>query len=454
MPVPVDTKLAERLIGQLNADTEPQNGRVGRVRRYLAGDHDMPYMPHGAKAEYRMMAERSITNWLPLVPETFAKGLFVDGYRSKGASSDSLAWAHWQANRMDARQGIAHRGALDHGASYVLVLPGKPSPVIRPMSPTRSLAWYLDDDDEFPEIGLRYRGRTAGDALLWEIFDNANVYTVAQSKDGGTYISAVDSHDLGVTPFVRFLDRLDGEAVGVVSPLIRLQDRINDIVFSTMMALQYASHRQRWATGLAIPTDEEGNAVEPLKAAVDRLWVSEDPETRFGDFAQTEVSGHISLYGETVKTLAARAQISPNIMTGDLVNLSAEALAQLESSTDRKRSELETLFGESWESTLRLACRAAGDVKGASDTSSQVRWRDTEARSLAQTVDALGKMAQMLQVPVPALWERIPGVTSQDIDRWVALRDGEDILGQVSREIARQTDASTAAAQVMNPAAA
>lgn len=136
------------------------------------------------------------------------------------------------------------------------------------------------------------------------------------------------------------------------------------------------------------------------------------------------------------------------------MNLSAEALAQLESSTDRKRSELETLFGESWESTLRLACRAAGDVKGASDTSSQVRWRDTEARSLAQTVDALGKMAQMLQVPVPALWERIPGVTSQDIDRWVALRDGEDILGQVSREIARQTDASTAAAQVMNPAAA
>ena len=52
------------------------------------------------------------------------------------------------------------------------------------------------------------------------------------------------------------------------------------------------------------------------------------------------------------------------------------------------------------------------------DPASQVRWRDTESRALAATVDALGKMASQLDIPVQELWERIPGVTQQDIERW------------------------------------
>src|SRR5690606_40336580 len=104
-------------------------------------------------------------------------------------------------------------------------------------------------------------------------------------------------------------------------------------VFSLMVALQYASFRQRWATGLAIPVDEQetlpdgkpnpnfGKPIEPYQAAVDRLWISDDPNTKFGDFAQTEVSGHLRTYESTVRTLAAVAQVSPLVLLGDLVNL-------------------------------------------------------------------------------------------------------------------------------------
>lgn len=434
----VSVALAKRLIEQLDSDNEPLNGRLGRVRRYLKGDHDLPYMPRGAKAEYKQLAERSRTNWLPLIGDTFVKGLFVDGYREPKAPENSKPWAHWQANRLDARQTIAHRGALDHGASYVLVLPGKPSPVIRPLAPSRSLAWYRDDDDEFPEVAIRYRGQTSDETRLWEAYDREGVYTFARPKDGDLIASKDEEHGLGVTPIVRFRDRLDTDADGLIRPLITLQDRINEIVFSTMIALQYASFRQRWATGLSIPTDDAGAPVEPFKAAVDRLWVSDDPEARFGDFAQTEISGHLNLYTGTVRTLAAHAQISPNILTGDLVNLSAEALAQLESSTQRKKAEFETLFGESWESSFRLASVASRDLKSANDTDSQVRWRDTEAMALNTTVDALGKLNAMLQVPVEALWERVPGVTQTDIDYWKALRDEGDVINTLVSEINRQ----------------
>lgn len=444
----VDPSLVERLDSSLETDLQ-RDGRLGKVKRYLDGDHDLPYMPRGHKREFEHLARRSITNWTPLLSDTFAKGLFVDGYRPEKKTDNASAWRYWQDNGLDARQSIAHRGALDYGTSYALVLPGKKgtdnSPFLRPLSPLKTAAWYRDEDDEYPELALRRRGTTVNGTRLVDVLDAQTVYTYALPKDSSrwTQITA-DDHGLGVTPFVRFRDRLAGEACGIIRPALTLQDRVNEIVFSTMIALQYASFRQRWATGLAIPEDEDGNPVEPFEAAVNRLWVAEDSEARFGDFAQTELTGHMSMYDSAVKTLAAVSQISPNVLTGDLVNLSAEALAQLQDTTQRKTAEYETLFGESWEQAFRLASLAAGDKEGATDTKASVRWRDTEARSLAQTVDALGKIATMLEVPVEALWDRIPGVDDQEIERWKALKV-VDPLDKLTAEIARQTAAVTPA---------
>jgi hypothetical protein len=448
----VDVALAEKLLGYLDEDLKP-NGRLGKVKRYLAGDHDLPYMPKKAKKEFEHLARRAITNWTPLIPDTFSKGLFCDGYRPAKAVDNSPAWSFWQANGLDARQTIAHRGALEYGASYVLVLPGaapRRVPVIKPLSPLRSLAWYDDPDDLWPRYGLRLKGNTVEGSTIFEVYDAADVSTFAKMEDGKVVRSKVEAHGLGVTPFVRFRDRFDDEAVGVVRPILTLQDRINEVVFALLIALQYASFRQRWATGLVIPTDDDpdsptfGEPVESFQAAVDRLWVTDSSEARFGDFAQTEISGHLGLYEVSVKTLAGIAQISPNVLTGDLVNLSAEALAQLQDTTQRKLGEFETLMGESWEQVFRLAAYAAGDFAGAEDTSAQVRWRDTEARSLAQTVDALGKLAQMLEVPVEALWEQVPGITQEDVAYWKALRSASDpiaaVLGETERQSAPNAD--------------
>jgi hypothetical protein len=47
----------------------------------------------------------------------------------------------------------------------------------------------------------------------------------------------------------------------------------------------------------------------------------------------------------------------------------------------------------------------------------QVRWRDTESRSFAQTAQALSVVATGLHVPVEMLWERLPGWTDADSAR-------------------------------------
>lgn len=455
----IDPKLAGQLDDELERDLEPKEGRLGKVKRYLDGDHDTPYMPKGAQGEYKHLGERAITNLTPLVSNTYSQDLHVDGYRPAKSADNAEAWDFWQANGLDARQSVAHRGALDYGTSYALVLPGtvgtKRVPYFRPLSPLRSAAWYVDDDDEYPEIALRRKGSTIDGTRLIEVFDRKSVYTFAKPKrdehsstPAEWILSRTDDHDLGVTPFVRFRNRLDAEATGIIRPIINLQDRVNEVVFSTLIALQYASFRQRWATGLAIPVDEDDNPVEPFKAAVDRLWVSEDSEARFGDFAQTELSGHLSAYDSTVKTLAVVSQISPGLFSGDLVNVSAEALASMKDGTQRQLGSYETLFGESWESGFQLSSRAAG--LRAADASAQVRWRRSDAQAFESTVNALGVLASTLSVPVEALWEKIPGVNDTDILYWKSIRQ-EDPLTALTAEITRQT--KTADAQLPTPAA-
>ena len=456
-------RLANDLIDKHNSRLMP-DALIGKIQRYLRGDHDLPYMPKGAKVEYKRLAEKSITNWLPLIPDTFAKGLFVDGYRPANTNENSPAWEYWQANGMDARQVVAHRGALEYGTSYVLVLPGKPYPVIRPIPATKCLGFYEDDDADWPEYGIIDRGRAMDGSRLYDLLDKEAVYRIVKpSGSADTTVSSVEYHRLGVTPLVRFRDRLDGDAVGVVAPLIRIQDRINEIVFTLMIALQYGAFRQRWAAGLVIPVDEEetlpdgspnpnyGRPIEPFKAAVDRLWVTDNPDAKFGEFGQTDVRGHLDSYTSTVKTLASVSQISPMVLMGDLVNLSAEALAAATDTTQRKINEYETLFGESWEQVFRLASLAAGDMRGASDISAQVRWRDTEARSLAQTVDALGKMAQMLMIPVEELWSRIPGVTEQDVQRWREAARSADGLAALAEALTRQSQPTLDLTQETEP---
>lgn len=447
---------ADAMISALDSSLA-EDGFLGKIRRYLKGDHDLPYMPKGAKAEFREIAERSITNWLPLVADTFSKGLFVDGYRAAKKSDNAAAWSYWQANGLDARQSIAHRGALEYGAGYVLVLPGavKEKPVIRPLNPTRVWALYEDDDAEFPEYALISKGKGVdGKTRIYEFLTDTHVYTLTRNpeKSDALSIKAVEKHGLGVVPIVRFRDRLDGENVGIIHPLFQIQNRINEAVFALMIALQYASFRQRWATGLAIPTkpvlDADGNEtgeyepVDTFEAAVNRLWVSDSSDAKFGDFAQTEVSGHLRTYEDTVRTLAAIAQTPPHVLLGDLVNLSAEALAAAESSTQRKIEEYETIFGESWELVFRLAARAAGKPDSASDED-EVRWRDSETRSFAAQVDALGKIAQMLGVPVTELWERIPGVTDGDVRRWKAAAQSGDGMAMLAAALDRQRAPAT-----------
>jgi hypothetical protein len=426
---------------------ESEQPRLQRIADYMAGKHASVYVPAGARAEYRWLIDRAKVKILPLVVTVVSQNMYVDGYRPKGSDSNAAPWEVWQANRLDARQHGVHRAALTYGASYVVVMPGKPVPVITPFSPRRLTALYADPvNDEWPLYAIedRIENTAKGKRRVVRIYDDQARYTLSGKADG-TGLSldegGVMRHNLGVCPVVRFVntDDLDGDGViGEIEPLIDAQDQLNMTTFNLLMAQQYAAFRQRWVTGMAPPQDDNGNPIEPFRSKVDGLFVAEDADTKFGEFAQTDLKGYLDSREATIRHISTLSQVPPYHLLGQMVNLSAEALAAARDGLDRKIDERESLFGEGWEQTLRLAGLAAGDSTAWEDTAAQVVWRDTSARSLAQTVDALGKLVTMLGVPPQELWEKIPGVTQTDVARWKTTAEQGDAMGRLNGIIEKQ----------------
>lgn len=450
-PLPEDK--AVDVASKLLAMREEEQRRLQKIAAYMRGDQASVYVPRGARQEYRWLIRRAKVNMLPLVVTATAQALFVDGYRPEKTDENAKAWKHWQANRMDGRQHGLHRAALKYGVAYTLVLPGtladQKMPVITPKSPRRMTAFYADPiDDEWPMFAIEETilniapGKQQRQVLL---LDDDYRYTLVGDAKRGAKLTLKDGgleeHGLGVCPVVRYRDGddLDGDECvrGEVEPLFDVQDQLNSTTFGRMMAETYAAFRQRWATGM-VPEDESGNPKAPFQAMVDKLWIANDPDTKFGEFSATDLAGYLNSAEATIKNIATMSQTPPHNLLGAMINLSAEALNAARDGLNSKIAERKSVFGEAHEQTLRLAAHAAGDDAGWNDVSAQVVWRDTEARSLAQTVDALGKLVQMLGVPPEVLWEKIPGITQTDVERWRTAAKEGDAMNQLNGIIGKQ----------------
>lgn len=426
MPLTADRALEQ--VGILKAFHDTERTRLDEVRRYWKGRQGLPaVIPSSAPVEVRTMARLARVNVCSIVVDTLAQSTFVDGFRSKRDADDLDVWGIWQANRMDARQGGIHRATYAYGTGYAVVLPGSPLPVIRGASP-RSMTVMYGEDPDWPLWGLERLGRG-----LWRLYDDEAIYHIADRRGGGDF-EFVDTrlHNLGVTPIIRYLDEDDLDADddvepdrrghrnddmpmrGQVAPLVPLQDQIDLTTFGLLVAQHYSAFRQRWILGWVAESEKE-----LLKASASHIWTFDEDagEMKIGEFEQTNLDGYIQSREASLRHAASLSQTPVHELIGELVNLSAEALAAAEKGHERKVDERKTLLGEAHEQTLRLAARIANiDVPD----DAQVVWRDTSARAFGATIDGLGKLAQMLGIPPQELWERVPGATRQDVERWKA----------------------------------
>ncbi|MFF3006345.1 phage portal protein [Kitasatospora sp. NPDC057940] len=454
--------LAQQLLAVLHRD----GARLRRIDDYLHGRHDDPYMPPQADDEYRLLARRAVSNWMPLLVATPAQGLFVDGFRPGAtgqglpaeADSTTVEWAHWQRSRLDARQAAVYRGALTYGHAFTLTERDRAGQVrTKGLSALRTAALYEDAaNDDVPYAAATVTawpsGESIGRARLWDARNEYSVTFRSLEDKKGITVSDARRHGASECPVTRFAATVDleGRTVGVIEPMIALQDRINQTVFDLLLSQTFGSSKVRTVTGMAPPIQrdpETGEAVlneigQPIPLAINhnakRFLFAEDPDVKFGSLDETPLDGFINSVDMSIRQLAAVSQTPPHHLLGQIANLSAEALLAAEQALSRKIAEFRTSFGECWERVFRLAAELAGHASAADDYRGEVIWRDMESRSLAQAADALGKLREQLGIPKKGLWRRVPGVTQTEIEDWEQHED-EDPVGQLATALKRAT---------------
>jgi hypothetical protein len=456
------------LAKQLLTVLENDQTRLYRIDAYLHGEHDDPYMPPQADDEYRLLAKRCVSNWMPLLVGTPAQAMYVDGFRrgkagdgaSKAAAQSTPEWDHWQRSRMDARQSAIHRGALTYGHSFSLTELLKNGKVAtKGLSALRTSALFEDPaNDDTPYAALTVTSwpvaEKVGKARMW---DGKREYAVTfkslSDMDSVAVAGKGKLHGASECPVTRFAASVDleGRTVGVIEPMIALQNRINQTVFDLLVAQTYGSHMVRWVTGMAPPVErdpESGDIVLdehgqpkpiPMNHNARRFLFAEDENVKFGSLEGTALDGFINSIDMSIRHLAAVSQTPPHHLLGQIANLSAEALLAAETALSRKIEEFRHSFGESWERVFRLASELGGDPASAEDFHGEVIWRDMEMRSLAQAADGLGKLKEQLGIPARGLWSRVPNVTQNEIEDWEEKAREDDTYGQMADALSRAT---------------
>ena len=482
--------LAKKLLGILIHDRDTH---LLRIDAYVRGEQDDPYMPANADDEYKLLARRAVTNVMPFIENTPAQAMYVDSFRRGRTAERSKSqveslvktqavqpeWDHWQKSRLDARQSAVYRGALRFGHSFVLTEKLRDGGVrSKGLSALRTSAVYEDpanDCDPFAVLTVTAWPKSdedkpvPGKARMWDgVYEYAVTFESMSDFSKGFTTKRLKKHGAQECPVTRFAASVDleGRTVGVVEPMIELQNRINQTVFDLLIVQSFASFKVRTVSGMAPPIkmraiDENGNTVDNPEANPDLVadWIplldasgrpvpddinvnakrflfAEDPDTHFSTLDETPLDGFIKAIEMAFRHMAALSQTPPHHILGEIANLSAEALQAAETALLRKVEEFKSLFGESWERVFRIAAQI-GEFEGQDDFAGEVIWRDMESKSLAQAGDALGKLREQLGIPARGLWARVPGVTATELSHWEDLSEQEDGQLQMAQALTR-----------------
>lgn len=392
---------------------------------YYECEHPLPFLHEKARDPFRRLLKMSRANYCELVVDAFVGRLEVAGFQSDVAGdSDREAWQLWQDNNLDGGSQLAFLEAAIRGEAYMLVSPPegrRKTWRITPEHPTQVITEAMPGEpgELAAALKLWLDDWTARLCCTLYLPDRIYKFDAPEPKMGGKpqwqrrEVAGEEwggRNVLGDIPFGQMANRprMLKPGASELRSVTGIQDRTNKTIADRMMTQEAAAFPQKWATGMEIPVDENGQDIEPFDVAVNKILIAEETGAKFGQFAAADLSSYLKGKREDVEDIAAITSTPPHYLLGSMVNLSAEALKAAEAGLIHKIYARRRFLEEGLERTMRLA--------GFGASSARIVWKSPEWRTEGELVDALVKMST-LGVPREVLWERW-GATPQEIERW------------------------------------
>jgi hypothetical protein len=409
---------------------------LSKLDTYWHGQQPAAYLSATSQEALSGRLRTLAVNFPRLAVTALSERLTVTGFRTDGpdADPDTELWRLWRRNGMEDGAAQAHVDALVYGRSFVTVWAGRTGQPQITVESAKQMTVVRDPATREVTAALkRWTAGGKGHAFLYEperitrFVSDANV--VDDAALGATSWTAVEMipNPLGVVPVVPVVNRgrlLDVDGVSEMNDVLDLADALNKIVTDMLVTSEHYARPRRWATGLEIVEDEQGNPVKPFSVALDDVWQSEAPETKFGQFDAARLDGYADAAALLTQQIGALTGLPPHYLGlhGDQP-ASADAIRSAEASLVARAYSLHRTFGTAWADVARLvvAVRDGSDPAG---LDVDVVWANPETRTPAQAADAAAKLAG-IGVPVSVVLADTLGMSPAQIERVRQARRGD-----------------------------
>lgn len=352
--------------------------------RYYRGDHDLAFATEKFANTFGSLFREFALNLCPAVCDAVRDKLRITGFFSENIEAVSELERIWERNRMPIRAGEVHRETLMAGDAYLIVWPDeKGGAAIHPNRAANCTAVY-DDEHSGKMIRAAKYWRTRDRHTRLNIFYPDRIERFITAKPGDGIFTDADAfvrfrdavrNPFGVLPVFHFANNADIGSFGrsELEAAIPVQDGMNKAVLDMLVAMEFSAYRQRWAAGIEIEYDSDGQAIAPFKAGVDHLWLAQNPDARFGDFNTADLDQFLKVK-DSFRVDIASVTGTPMyyLLPNSRSFPSGEALRKAESRFIAKVRERQTAFGQTWSEAMAFALC----IEGRCGIFPEVRWED------------------------------------------------------------------------------
>jgi hypothetical protein len=411
-----------------------QAGRYRRARRYYAGLHDLSFATEKFANTFGEMFREFALNLCPAVVDATRDKLKITGFgvaEIRNGSVDTLQaeiQRIWTANKMAIRAGEVHKEALRCGDAYVIVWPGSNGEVqIFPNSADTMTVHYDEETPGrivwaakhwraadgrtrlnlyFPDRIVKYISKDKGEGVLPDAksfvpFGSPRSkaqgqpeqlrldFTGETAPTSETLPAPVVENPYGVVPVFHFANNADIGEFGrsELEAAMPVQDGLNKSVLDMLVAMEVSAFRQRWAAGIEVKYDQEtGKEIPPFRSGVETLWISENPDAKFGDFSATELEQFLKVKdGFRIDIASVTGTPLYYLMPHVRAIPSGESLRKAETRFLAKVRDRQEQFGAVWAESMSFALKIAGRP----DISLVTHWEDPAPTSEREYLENL-----------------------------------------------------------------
>ena len=391
---------------QLQSMIQTLDGRAGhldQLDRYYAGSPPLSFLAPEAREALGNRFGRMASNFCRLAVTSITERLRVTGFTRNGEADPAL-WADWTRSDLDQLSATLHREALTLGTAYALVwADASGAPTISVESAHQMTVVRDPGTRQIMAAVKRWNTTTGTEAVLYLSDKIVRYRSDSHHATAASQFRVVETVDnpLGVVPVVEFRnsDRLLEEGVSELRDIAPLQDALNKLLADLMVDSEYFSRPRRWATGVELELDEDGNAENPYPES-NRMMIGEEADIKFGQLPAADLSAYDTAIRTVISQIMAVSSL-PGHYTGIVANQppNADGLRAAEASLTARCEQRQHTFAQSWEKVMSLAhaIRSNTDPAAADVT---VQWADPATRSVAQEADAVVKLYQAGLLPV------------------------------------------------------